>query len=283
VKRWLKERLGEEWRWRVHGLSRLRWVTKYRLLRKEGVSVRRNLGYVLLDPEVGSFTFRVANVRDVLEAIAEVTGVGFSELEGFAREAESDPELGDRLARRLRWRFAVKHRPALGRRLGWYVLVRAVRPGLVCETGIYHGLGSLAILRALERNAAEGSPGELLSFDASAEAGSIVDRAHYPNWRTVVGMTSDTLEAAVMGRSVGVMIQDTAHTFENQSREFGVALRHADPRLVLVDEGGGESSALEELSRERGAAYRSVPLVAADHWHQPTPFAFALFVSTDGS
>jgi hypothetical protein len=258
-------------------------MTKYRLLHEEGASVGRHLGYLLLDPEVESFTFRVANVGDVLEAIAEVTGVGLGELEGFAREAESDPELGDRLARRLRWRFAVKHRPGLGRRLGWYVLVRAVRPALVCETGIYHGLGSLAILRALERNAAEGSPGELLSFDVVPEAGSIVDRARYPNWRTVVGMTADTLEAAVMGRSVGVMIQDTAHTFENQSREFGVALRHADPRLVLVDEGGGQSPALEELSRERGAAYRSVPLVAADHWHQPTPFAFALFVSTDGS
>jgi len=277
VKHSLKQHVGERWRWRIHRLSRLRWITKYRHLRHEGVSVRRHLGYLLLDPEVESFTYRVENVQDMLAAIAEVTGLPLSTLERFAREAETDPELGDRLARRLRWRFDVKHRQLLGHRLGWYVLVRAVRPPLVCETGIYHGLGSLAILRALEANGAEGAPGELLSFDVSPDAGSIVDRSRHPTWRPVVGSTRDTLERAVMGRRVAALFQDTPHTDENQSFEFGVAFRHSAPELLLVDSSGGISPTLQRLSHERDGTYRCVDLVAADHWYTPAALAFALF------
>jgi glycosyltransferase involved in cell wall biosynthesis len=281
VKGRLKDLVGDRWRRRFHALSRLRWIAKYRILRNAGVSPLNHLGYVLFDPEVESYTYRVANVDEMLTAIAEVTGVPRNALAGYAAETDSDPELGDRLARRLRWRFDVKHRPPLGNRLGWYVLVRAVRPSLVLETGIYHGLGSLTLLRALERNRAEGSPGRLVSFDSSPDTGWMVDRGSYPEWRMVVGLVHDTLEPALAGQQVGALFHDSVHTEEHQQFEFGVALKHAAPSLLVVEGSGGECPTLERLSQERGATYRCVPLVALDHWYQRHGLAFALFRSTD--
>jgi Methyltransferase domain len=277
MKQWLQERLGVRWVSRFRRLGRLRWITKYRLLRNSNVPIRPYLAYVLWDPEVESFSYHLADVRPMLATIAEATGVPLAVVEGFAREAQNDPELGDRLAHRLRWRFDVKRRPGLGHRLGWYVLLRALRPALVCETGIYQGVGSLAILRALERNAAEGAPGQLLSFDISPLAGTIVDRSRYPTWHHVIGSTRDTLERAVTGREVGALFHDTPHTAENQELEFGVALRHAAAQLLLVDGSGGQLPVLERLSQQHHATYRRVPLVAADHWAPAPPLAFALF------
>ena len=239
--------------------------------------VRGQLRYLLTDPEVESFTYTVANVPEMLAQIAAATGTPFAALERFSTEAQTDPELGDELQRRLRWRFDVKHRPPLGHRLGWYVLVRALRPSLVCETGIYHGLGSLAILRALERNRSEGSPGELLSFDLSPDAGSLVDRRRYPGWRPVVGATTDTLRDALSGRRVGALFQDTPHTVPNQSFEFETALAHRDSRLLLVDGSGGQLPVLERLAAEHQGTYWQIPLRAADHWYPPTALAAALF------
>lgn len=277
MKRWLKQRLGDHWQWRLRRLSRLRWLTKYGLLRRAGVPIRKHVRYLLLDPEVESFTYRLANVREMLIEIAEVTHVPMTDIERFVSEAHDDPELGDRLARRLRWRFDVKHRPPLGHRLGWYVLVRALRPPVVCETGVYQGLGSLAILRALERNHVEGAAGELLSFDASAHAGSIIDRRLYPSWRPIIGLTRDTLEPALRGRTVGALFHDTRHTEENQRLEFGAALRHAAPRLLLVDGSGGHVPTLAQMCRERNGVYSRVPLLAEGHWYQPVPLAMGLF------
>jgi hypothetical protein len=277
VKRWLKRRLSDRWWWRLRRLSRLRWITKYRILRRAGVSARRHLRYVLLDPELESYTYRVGNVDAMCAAVAEVTGIPVGRLTSFVAEAEADPELGERLARRVRWRLDVKRRPALGVRLGWYVLVRALRPSLVVETGIYNGLGSLALLRALERNRADGQPGELLSFDRSSEAGWMVDRSYEKVWRRALGSTQDTLEPAVAGRQVGALFQDTSHTEEQQRLEFGVALRCAAPELLLVDGSGGQSPTLARLSREHGGVYACVPLVAADHWYQRGALAFAVF------
>lgn len=277
MKQLLKRHLNEQWRGRLHRLSRLRWITKYRILRGAGESPLRHLRYVVLDPEVESYTFRVANVDEMLSGIAEVTGAPLAELEGYVTEAQSDPELSDRLARRLRWRFDVKRRPQLGNRLGWYALMRALRPSLVIETGVYHGLGSLTLLRAIERNREEGVEGRLISFDRSPEAGWIVNRSEHPDWRIVRGPTNETLERAIGDRRVGALFHDTDHTEENRLLEFGAALQHAASELLLVDSGAGRFPTLARLAREHGGTYRRVPLRAADHWYQNHALAFAVF------
>jgi hypothetical protein len=281
VKGWLKERLGERWRRRIHALSRLRWITKTRIIQAEGLPVRDHLRYILLDPEVESYTYRVANIDGMLTTIAEATGTPVEELRHYVAEADTDPELRDNLTRRLRWRFDVKHRPELANRLGWYVLVRALRPRLVVETGVYHGFGSLTLLRALERNAADGSPGELVSFDISEEAGSFVDRRRYPGWRHVVGETTEILRGSLDGRQIGAVFQDSNHSVAVQELEFGVALASPEPTLLLVDGSCGESPVLEQLTRERGGDYRRVRLGAADHWYQRGALTFSLFRTAD--
>jgi methyltransferase family protein len=279
MRRWLKRQVGEQWRWRIHRLSRLRWITKAQLIRREGLSIRRHLRFVLFDPEVESYTYRVANMEGMLAAIGEVTGAPLSALSCYVLEADQDPELGGRLAERMRWRFSVKRRPQLGNRLGWYVLIRALRPEVAVETGIYNGLGSLTLLRALERNRAEGTPGELISFDLAEAAGWLVDESHRSHWQRVLGSTADTLESALRGRRVGALFQDSDHSDETQRLEFGAALASAAPTLLLVDASGGQSPVLERLSRNVGADYRCVRLGAADHWYQRGALAFAVLRS----
>ena len=277
MKRWLKALMGEDWRRRVHRLSRLRWLTKARIIQAEDLAVREHLRYILLDPEVESYTYRVANIAGVLETVSDATGAAIEQLRQYVVEADTDPELRENLTRRLRLRFDVKRRPELANRLGWYVLIRALRPRLIVETGIYNGFGSLTLLRALERNAADGTPGELISFDASELAGSFVEPRRYPGWRHVVGFTTDVLEATLAGRQIGALFQDSDHSAAVQALEFGAALTNPEPTLLLVDASGGQSPVLEQLSQQRGGDYRQVRLGAADHWYQRGELTFALF------
>ena len=58
-----------------------------------------------------------------------------------------------------------------GRRLGWYALVRALKPRTVVETGVDKGLGSCVLASALLRNHAEGHPGRYVGTDINPQAG----------------------------------------------------------------------------------------------------------------
>ncbi|MEA2215252.1 MAG: hypothetical protein QOK19_813, partial [Solirubrobacteraceae bacterium] len=123
----LKRLIGPTWRFRAHHLGRLRWLTKYRLMRTYGAEAgwRQRLAFVLLDPEIESFSYELDDEVQAISALAAAVGRPAEELLAYAAEVREDPELGRRLWRHLRWRFDLKRRPQLGHRLAWYVLVRA--------------------------------------------------------------------------------------------------------------------------------------------------------------
>ncbi len=189
----LKRIVGPEWRFRAHRLARLRWWTKYRVARTSQANIgwRARAAYVLFDPEIESYSYELENEAEAIAALAVALGRPVQELAAYAAETRTDPELNELLRRHLRWRLDTKRQPPLGNRLAWYVIVRAGKPSLIVETGIYLGLGSLALLRALERNAAEGKPGELISFDTILNAGSMVREPMRRHWRRIIGTTQE--------------------------------------------------------------------------------------------
>ncbi len=282
MKQLLKRIVSPEWQARAHRLSRLRWLTKYQLMRKLNVdlSVRRRLAYVLFDPETESFSFDLDNEGEVIATLSAALGFPEHELAAYAAETRSDPELGELLARHVRWRFDVKRRPPLGNRLAWYLMVRALKPALVVETGIYLGLGSLVLLRALEHNKQEGHPGELMSFDINPNAGGIVREQARKGWHRYVGSTHDLLLPALEGRQVSMLFQDTPHTDENQRFEFAAALSHAAPHLLLVDGSGGHAPTLQRTCSEHNGAYHRVPLRSREHIYPGADITFAIFENT---
>jgi hypothetical protein len=254
-------------------------------MRSQGTEVSRGrrLAYVLLDPETESFSYELADRAAVIAGLASALGREEAELAAYAAEVDQDPELHGRLARHVRRRFDVKRRQPLGHRLAWYVIARALRPETIVETGIHHGLGSLALLRALERNAGEGSPGELIAIDDNPQAGGLVRSELRPGWVRITGMTSDRLVPAIEGRRVGMLIQDTDHSEENQRFEFTAALAHPADRVVLIDASGGWAPTLQELARERGGAYHRIPIRSRNHVYPGLDLAFAVFERPPGA
>jgi predicted O-methyltransferase YrrM len=275
----LKRIIGPEWRFRSHRLGRLRWLTKHRIMRTCNADVgwRTRAAYVLFDPEIESHSFELENEAEVISALAAALRRPVDELSAYAAETHVDPELNQLLRRHLRWRLDTKRQPPLGNRLAWYVMVRARKPRLVVETGIYLGLGSLALLRAIERNAQEGNPGELMSFDTLRSAGTMVREPMRRHWRRIVGSTHDELLPALSGRRVDMLFQDTPHTEENQRFEFGTALAHAGPQLLLLDSSGGHAGTLRALCSEQGGTYHEIAMRSRRHIDPGGAITFAIF------
>lgn len=214
----------------------------------------RHWRYVLLDHPFEAFCYPVANVDDLAGWLAEAFSRDPTEVRTLISELEGDAALQGELARRLR--LPGDRRPVeFGYRLPWYVIARLAKPRLVVETGIQSGLGSMLILRALQRNAAEGASGELVSVDIAPRAGWLAQGSPSSPWRRLTGPSAPTLWAALAGRHVGMLVHDSPHTEEIQQAEFDFALAHADEQLVLVDASGGETPVLSDLCQRLGVAH----------------------------
>jgi len=282
VKTRVKDTVGPKWQARARALSRLRWVAKYRLMRRAGERLRdhpgRNLAYVLWDPELESHTYDVANLDELADFLAAEFDVDRQRALAYLQEPESDPVFNEDWHRRMRFRFDVKRRRVeLANRLIWWGLVRTLRPRFVVECGMFNGVGSLVLLRALERNREEGSPGELLSIDSDVTMGWAVPPELHGDWTKVQGFTSDVLEGALEGRQVDMLIHDTPHTYENQVAEFSAALKHPAELMVLIDSSGGRTPALEEQCAEHAGRYRYFRERPKEHFYPGNGSGIGIF------
>jgi predicted O-methyltransferase YrrM len=135
-----------------------------------------------------------------------------------------------------------------------YLAVRLLRPRVTIETGVFDGLSSAVLLRAMEEN----GEGELVSIDLPARA-AITHSTHLmpettlppgrePGWlipdrlrarhRLVIGDSRETLPR-VLGEvgAVELFLHDSLHTAEAQRMEYELAWpRLASGGLLLSDD-----------------------------------------------
>jgi hypothetical protein len=253
-------RLPPAWQDRLRRLSRLRWLEKAKLARAYGASFRQHplrvARYVLWDPEVGDFSYEIDNEGELVQLLAHAFDLDPVALRGYLAETHSDPVLTSDLAEHARQRASMKRQIGFGPRVGWYALARALKPRVVVETGIKHGLGSLILLQALRRNAAEGSPGRLISFDNDPFSGWVVPEDLHGDWQPVFAMTSDAMESTLAGVEIDLFICDTPPDQDLELFEVGTALRFAASPMVLIAGAGNRTTAMRELCEQAGGKYR---------------------------
>ncbi len=246
---------------------RLRWFSKARAVRSVGAPLGPNWRYLLLDPEPHNYTYEIANHEALIAWSAAASGVSAELAAAHWQELAADEALRARLrAATARHRLWSKRQPPFGRRAGWYLLARALRPALILETGVHDGLGSLLLLRALERNAGEGHPGCLVSFDINPAAGWLVGTD--PRWTLRIESTRPGLAAVLdAAPQVGLFIHDSLHTYEHEHFELSAAAPRLAPGGVLVSDNAHATSALRDVCAEHGLRYLDFHEVPAGHFY----------------
>lgn len=264
--------------------NRVRWRAKARNLTRAGgprwPATGRDWAYVLWDPEVGDFSYDLDDLPAAAAFVSTLTGVGTDEALRYIEEALADDQ--------LRADYASQRRPALlrrrmsvGQRCIWWAIIRIRRPELVVETGVWYGLGSLTILRALELNAHDGAPhGQLISFDFDPTSGWLVPERLRTRWQLVVATTEEKLAPSLDGRTVDLFIHDTPSEYGLERGEFEVALEHVGRDSVLISGNGENTAALSDLCTERGdLAYHHFGFRGRAHWYESNGMSVAMFTA----
>jgi len=237
------------------GIQKARVIHHYRLYRQP----RAAAGYLLADPELSNFTYDIANRDELAAFVAEVAGCeAFMALEYIA-ELDADQEFSAALAYLLASRPHQK-RPALyGRRLGWYAIVRALKPSLVFETGTSDGLGAAVLGRAMQRN----SVGRAITFDIKDWTGWLIPQ-DLPVERVIGDSTITLPETVARCGSPDLLLHDSDHSYAHELGEFEALYQ---PGMLLLTDNVHATTALADFARSRGLTFAYWLERPLDHWY----------------
>jgi predicted O-methyltransferase YrrM len=241
-----------------------------RVTRHDARVLGTSVSWLFTSREHHNYTYDLTRLnRDHLAwFVAQVCDVPVAAVRGWFAELEGDRALRDHLsaataasARRGLADRTVRY----GRRIGWYAMVRARRPGHVVETGVDKGLGTCVIAAALLRNAAEGRPGRVSSLDINPEAGYL---AAAPPWSEVVDLVIGDSVASIraMTTPVDLFLHDSDHAAAHERAELeAVAPRLAPDALLLTDNVTG-TDVLSRHAEATGRRFLAFTERPARHW-----------------
>lgn len=242
--------------------NRFRWAAKAANVRRAPpggtASTLDKLRYILSAPDLGDLSFDMAHPEATATFLAEALSVPAEDALAALHEVAEDEQLRADYAD-LRRLSLVPRRMTLSARGPWWVLVRLRKPKLIVETGVWYGLGSAMLLRALELNAQEGHEGRLISFDPDTTGGWLVPERLKTRWTWEQATTEDALEPCLRGQQVDLFIHDTPSKYERERAEFELALQYAAPGAVLLSSNGENTSGLREISAANGLSYHHYP------------------------
>jgi hypothetical protein len=196
----------------------------------------RAMVWTLRSREFSEVTYDVEpeGLVSIAAAVATITGVAHAEALAYGAELLGDDSFRSRYAQRVqatRLRYTCDTSVRYGKHIIHYVIARCIRPRLVFEAGTLNGLGSLAICKALQRNAAAGHPGRLVTVDLRADRGEFLDG---DEGGLVTRLFADSVEAVrSASEPINFFIHDTTSDAEHSRLQFAALERRLADYAVV--------------------------------------------------
>jgi predicted O-methyltransferase YrrM len=232
--------------------------------------LRRYVTWLFTSREFTNYTYDLSerNLRHLAAFVSEVTGVDYAKAEGYVAELNRDAELRDH----VRSTIASSSEGHLadrvvrfGRRLGWYAIVRAVKPRVVVETGIDKGLGSVVLTAALKRNAEEGHPGRYYGTDINPRAGYLLHGEYAKYGQCLYG---DSLGSLIQLEAiVDVFINDSDHSADYEAREYEIIAPKLTPSAIVIGDNAHATDELLRFALRTGRRFLYFGEEPLDHWY----------------
>ena len=238
-----------------------------------GTYYRRRLTQMLrlsfISSEITNFTYDLTELNEnyLVHVVVLVTGKPFSVIRGYIAEARCDTALRAHIDKGLRAR-GQEPSPAdcpFGRRLGWYALARALKPGVIVETGVDRGHGSVLLCAALLRNAQEGRGGRYFGTDINPAAGWLLDGPYASVGKILYGDSLASL--AALDEKIDLFINDSDHSADYEYREYRAVCDKLAPDSVIVGDNAHVTDRLMRFSEETGRRFIYFQEEPKNHWY----------------
>lgn len=220
------------------------------------------------DKETSNFYYKLTPLnRDQLaQLIASVTSESYEKILSYFEELEGDFELRNHLDRTLRGtEYGKDIEIEYARRLGWYAFVRVLKPRVIVETGIDHGVGSCVLASALLRNIAEGHPGKYYGTDIRTVAGQLFNGKYASVGKILYDDSITSLKS--LDEKIDLFINDSDHSGEYEYREYLTIADKLSDRAFILGDNAHATDSLSRFSREQHRKFVFFAEKPEGHWY----------------
>ncbi len=199
-------------RGRIRGLNRFRWLQKLRIVKAAGASLKSKgvITHLLWSPEVHTEGYSLVTDGQWSHQMSSFLNVTETNIQEIVKELKTDTALMHSISEVTKFHWESPRYPKIGRYITPYVMIRILQPKQIVELGCHFGLGSVVMLRALERNSEDGFLGELISIDLNPSNAWLPKRLNYSNWNFINGFSTQVLAKTEFPPKTDFLVLDTA-------------------------------------------------------------------------
>lgn len=217
-----------------------------------------------------NFTYDLTplNIEYLTSFLSVVTGQSVSTFARYMHEIIHDDTLRRHISivtETSDQRHRANANASFGRRIGWYALVRSIKPRVVIESGVDKGLGSVVLAAALLRNREEGRAGYLFGTDINPKAGYLLSGPYSDVGRVLYGDSLETLRD--FAEPIDLFINDSDHSPEYESEEYDAISSKLSNDAYVIGDNAHVSDRLLRFAAETGRHFLFFQEQPQDHWY----------------
>ncbi len=221
-----------------------------------------------MDTENSNFYYKLTqlNMDQLAQTICSITSKSYEEVYGYFDELESDEELRQHLKNGLvSSTYGRDIQIHYGRRIGWYALVRCLKPKVIIETGVDHGVGSCVLTSALIRNHSEGYDGKYYGTDNNPEAGQLLRGKYAAVGEILYGDSITSLKN--FSDPIDFFINDSDHSAEYEYDEYETIKNNLAKNSIILGDNSHVTNKLSKFSRVNNRKFIFFSEKPEGHWY----------------
>lgn len=226
--------------------------------------------WLLISKEITNFTYdlEAINKRYLASLIAYITDEKIDVITTYIHEIEADLDLRTHIINAIAesdMAYIADKEVHLGRRVGWYAFVRALKPKIIVETGVDKGLGSCVLTAALKKNKQEGYEGWYYGTDINPKAGYLLS-GDYANYGSI--LYGDSIESLKKFNAIiDLFINDSDHSPSYEAEEYEVVANKLSEQAVILGDNSHGTDKLLEFSLEADRHFVFFQEKPKEHWY----------------
>ncbi len=220
--------------------------------------------------ETTNFTYDLeeTNERYLASLIADIANEKFDVIMTYIKEIATDRDLRTHIAMATQgsdWAFIADKEARYGRRVGWYALVRALKPKIIIETGVDKGLGACVLTAALRKNHQEGHEGRYFGTDIKPKAGYLLSGEYANYGRILYGDSIKSLQD--FNGSIDLFVNDSDHSDEYEAEEYRTIANKLSEHSVILGDNSHCTDKLLEFSLATNRHFVFFREKPKEHWY----------------
>jgi hypothetical protein len=228
--------------------------------------------------ETTNFTYHLeeTNRRYLASLISVVTNTDFDQVIGYMDEIMQDRDLKGHIEDTTRSSdryFTADGEARFGRRIGWYALVRALKPKVIVETGVDKGLGACVLTSALMKNKEEGYEGYYYGTDINPKAGFLLSQSYSKFGEILYGDSIESLRK--LNKKIDLFINDSDHSAVYEGREYETVEAMLAPGAVILGDNSHVTDKLLNFALATGRRFVFFQEKPLNHWYPGAGIGFA--------